>query len=72
MAGVARHIQLTVRAGESAVTSWKMEFKPENLHLLFMLHPKWSRKLLNTLAERIDQRLAAFASTPLSALRENE
>ena len=33
-----------------------LSFKPENFHLLFQLHPKWSNKLLQTLARRIDSR----------------
>ena len=46
-----------------------LEFKPENFDLLFMLHPKWSQKLLRTLAERIDQRLNGFAGVDLATLQ---
>ncbi len=45
-----------------------LEFKPENFHLLFMLHPKWSQKLMSTLAERVDQRLNALSGVDLALL----
>ena len=45
-----------------------LAFLPENFHLLFQLHPKWSQKLLHTLAERVDQRLKTFAVIDLQEL----
>ena len=37
-----------------------LEFKPEDFHLLFQLHPKWSQKLMRTLSKRVEQRLSSF------------
>lgn len=56
----------------AAGTVRALEFKPENFHLLFMLHPKWSQKLMKTLAERIDQRLNGFAGIDLGTLRTED
>lgn len=49
-----------------------LEFKPENFHLLFMLHPKWAQKLMNTLAERLELRLEGFVSANLATLQTEE
>ena len=48
-------------ASGRAVTEVKaLVFSPENFHMLFQLHPKWTKMLMKTLAERIDQRLQSF------------
>ncbi len=44
-----------------------LSFGPEDFHMLFQLHPRWSRKLLHTLAERLEQRRAALETADLSA-----
>lgn len=35
-------------------------FEAANFHMLFQLHPRWTQKLLTTLAERIEQRRAGL------------
>lgn len=47
-----------------------LSFGPEDFHMLFQLHPRWSRKLLQTLAERLDQRRTALETADLAAYRE--
>jgi CRP-like cAMP-binding protein len=42
-----------------------LEFKPEDFHLLFQLHPKWSQKLMRTLSKRVEQRLSSFETLRL-------
>ena len=49
-----------------------LAFSPENFHLLFQLHPRWSRQLLETLAERVTQRLRTFETIDLEELRVPE
>ena len=44
-------------------------FRPENFHMLFQLHPKWSQKLMHTLAERINFRLQGFSTMDLEELK---
>jgi len=45
-----------------------LEFKPENFHLLFQLHPKWSHRILETLANRIEQRRKDLEELDASSL----
>ena len=35
-------------------------FESANFHMLFQLHPRWTQKLLSTLAERVEQRRATL------------
>lgn len=42
-----------------------LEFKREDFHLLFQLHPKWSHKLMYTLSQRIEQRLSNLENLDL-------
>jgi CRP-like cAMP-binding protein len=44
-----------------------LSFGPEDFHMLFQLHPRWSRKLLHTLAERLDQRRTTLESADLTS-----
>lgn len=44
-----------------------LEFRPENFHMLFQLHPKWTMKLLSTLAERVEQRRESFETIELGS-----
>ncbi len=44
-----------------------LEFKSADFHLLFQLHPKWSRKLMRTLSERVEQRLRSFETIELGS-----
>ncbi len=45
-------------------------FLPENFHMLFQLHPRWSLKLLRTLALRIEQRRIDFETLDLNILSQ--
>lgn len=45
-------------------------FNPENFHMIFQLHPKWSRRLLITLAKRADHRKMEFESLDLNLLSQ--
>ena len=40
-------------------------FAPEDFHMLFQLHPRWTQQLLTTLAQRVEQRRQAFESADL-------
>ena len=40
-------------------------FAPEDFHMLFQLHPRWTQQLLTTLAHRVEQRREAFESADL-------
>lgn len=51
-------------------TTRTLSFGPEDFHMLFQLHPRWSRKLLHTLAERLDQRRSALETVDLKAYRD--
>ncbi|MCR9141888.1 MAG: cyclic nucleotide-binding domain-containing protein [bacterium] len=46
-----------------------LSFGPEDFYMLFQLHPRWSRKLLQTLAERLDQRRVALETVDLQGYR---
>ncbi len=43
-------------------------FLPENFSLLFQLHPKWSKKILSVLANRVEERRKDFENISLSTL----
>lgn len=44
-------------------------FRPENFHMLFQLHPRWSQKLLVTLAERVENRRRDLETISLAVLK---
>lgn len=46
-----------------------LAFGPEDFHMLFQLHPRWSRKLLQTLAERLEQRRQVLETVNLENFR---
>ena len=50
----------------AATATRALSFAPEDFHMLFQLHPRWSRKLLSTLAERLEQRRTALESVDLA------
>lgn len=45
-----------------------LALSPENFDVLFQLHPRWSWKLLETLADRLEQRRRVLAEAPLERL----
>ena len=45
-----------------------LRFDEKNFHLIFSLHQKWSFKIMNVLAERIERRRAEFARLPIESI----
>ncbi|MBX7058867.1 MAG: cyclic nucleotide-binding domain-containing protein [Leptospirales bacterium] len=45
-----------------------LALSPENFDVLFQLHPRWSRKLMETLSDRLEQRRRMLAEAPLQGL----
>ena len=43
-------------------TTESLAFSPEHFSLLFQLHPRWSMKILQTLAKRVEQRRKEFTN----------
>ena len=45
-----------------------LKFSKKSFNLIFSLHPKWSLKIMNVLANRIDQRRTEFERLPMGSV----
>lgn len=49
-----------------------LALEPSNFHVLFQLHPRWSMKLLQTLAERLEQRRRDLETIDPASIRSGD